>query len=171
MSRNPSFYIFGEIDIEIAEKFCKWIEEQEYHKHTTLQVYVNSTGGCVFSGQSIIDAIKSCSIPVVTIVTGCAISMGFMIAISGHARVAYKGSTLMYHEFTGFTYGKHHEQVAAREWNDYLMKTFEQLVVESVKDKKKLKQVKKKLFVPSDVYLTPEEAKKLTLIDEITKVG
>ena len=58
-----------------------------------IELYIDSYGGDVYSCYGLISVMENSKIPVHTIVTGSAMSSGFMILISGHKRFAHKLST------------------------------------------------------------------------------
>ncbi len=67
-----------------------------------IKLYISSNGGNVDDGYQLIDVIENSVTPVYTINTGCAYSMAFLIAISGHKRFATKHSTFLMHDGTNF---------------------------------------------------------------------
>lgn len=62
-----------------------------------IYVEINSLGGSVLDGLSIIDCFNNIEAPVITIVTGVAASMGFLISICGDERWATKNAWFMQH--------------------------------------------------------------------------
>jgi ATP-dependent Clp protease, protease subunit len=71
-----------------------------------ISLYLNTPGGGVYSGNSIIDTMELITPDVNTIVTGMAASMGFMIAIHGKHRSALKHARLMQHQPLGGASGQ-----------------------------------------------------------------
>lgn len=67
-------------------------------KREPIKIFIDSYGGVVSSGMSIIDAILLSKTPVYTIVTGVAYSMAGMILIAGHKRFAYPSSSFLLHD-------------------------------------------------------------------------
>ena len=68
-----------------------------------IEIYIDSYGGAVYQCFGLLSVMDKSETPVHTIVTGCAMSCGFMILISGHKRFGYKLSTPLYHQVsTGF---------------------------------------------------------------------
>ena len=68
----------------------------------TLDVHINSSGGNVFDGIAIGEAIRSHKGPVATYVDGIAASIASVIAQAGQERVMAPGSMMMIHEPFGF---------------------------------------------------------------------
>lgn len=67
-----------------------------------LDVHISSSGGDVFDGLAIADAIRSHPAPVTTYVDGLAASIASVIAQAGEKRVMAPGSMLMIHDAWGF---------------------------------------------------------------------
>ena len=65
-------------------------------------IYINSPGGCVSDGYSLIDAIRLSKTPVYTVNLALAASMGFLIFIAGHKRYAMPHAEFLLHD--GSTY-------------------------------------------------------------------
>ena len=61
-------------------------------------LYINSPGGCVTDGYSLIDAIRLSKTPVYTVNLALAASMGFLIFIAGHKRYALPHSEFLMHD-------------------------------------------------------------------------
>jgi ATP-dependent Clp protease protease subunit len=71
-----------------------------------IELYINSYGGDLYAALGAISVIESASTPVHTIVTGSAMSAGFLISISGKRRFAMGNSTFMYHQLSSYAWGK-----------------------------------------------------------------
>jgi len=71
-----------------------------------IQIYIDSYGGHVYQCLGLMGIMENSKTPIHTTVTGCAMSCGFMIAITGHKRLAYKTSTFMYHQISTIKLGK-----------------------------------------------------------------
>ena len=103
--------------------------------------------------------------PIHTIVTGAAMSCGFMILISGHKRFGYKLSTPLYHQVSTGFYGKIQDMEERLQETKRLQKLIEDITLERTNiSKKKLTDVLKNKV---DWYMSAEEAVKLGVIDEI----
>ena len=103
--------------------------------------------------------------PIHTIVTGAAMSCGFMILISGHKRFGYKLSTPLYHQVSTGFYGKIKDMEERLQETKRLQKLIEDITLERTNiSKKKLADVLKNKV---DWYMSAEEAVKLGVIDEI----
>lgn len=63
-----------------------------------IKLFIDSCGGSVTAGFTIINAISLSKTPVYTINMGTAYSMGLCILAAGHKRFAYKDATFLFHE-------------------------------------------------------------------------
>lgn len=71
-----------------------------------IQLYLNSPGGGIYAGYSILDTMEFIEPKVNTMVCGMAASMAFILAISGDDRKALRHSRLMQHQPLGGTRGQ-----------------------------------------------------------------
>jgi ATP-dependent Clp protease protease subunit len=134
-------------------------------KREPIELVVNTNGGAVYDGLSIVAAIESSKTPVFTYVYGYAMSMGLLIAVSGHRRFCSRFATFMYHQISSRAYGKIQEISSSLEeairleaiYDDYLLSKAEIL-------KSDLDEVKR---LKKNWYISAEEALTLKLIDEI----
>jgi ATP-dependent Clp protease protease subunit len=101
-----------DIDDMIVEdatlNILKWNAEdkgKEVSERKPILVYVNSNGGSVTDGFTLIDSIVNSKTPVYTINLGSEYSMGFLIGISGHKRYAMPTATFLMHDGSGFLFG------------------------------------------------------------------
>ena len=70
-----------------------------------IKIYIDSYGGAVYQCFGLLSVIERSETPIHTIVTGCAMSCGFLISISGHKRFGYPKSTYLYHQVSSGAYG------------------------------------------------------------------
>lgn len=130
-----------------------------------IKMYIDSYGGYVYQVMGLLSIMEKSKTKIHTIVTGAAMSCGFMMLILGHKRFAYENATLMYHQISGMTMGN------LKDIEDYqielkrLQDKVEELVIKKTKiTKNKLDEIREKKI---DWYLTADEALKLGVIDEI----
>lgn len=135
-----------------------------YEAHP-IKMHIDSYGGMVYQCFGLLGVMESSVTPIHTIVTGCAMSCGFMILIHGDKRFGYKHATPLYHQVSGGVIGtvKDIEQKFAQ--SKVLQKKTEQMTLDKTNiTKKKLKKIFDKKI---DWYMTAEEALSLGVIDEI----
>ena len=130
-----------------------------------IEIMIDSYGGSVYQCFGLLSVMEKSVTPIHTIVTGCAMSCGFMMLICGHKRFAHKLSTPLYHQVSSVAWGKlkdiEEDAAETRRLQDIL----EKITLEKTKiSEKKLKKVYRDKF---DWFMTTEEALKLGVVDEI----
>jgi ATP-dependent Clp protease protease subunit len=140
------------------------INSLKYKAHP-IEIYIDSYGGFVYQCWGLLSVMKNSKTPVHTIVTGCAMSCGFMMLISGHKRFAYQLSTPMFHQVSSGSWGKIKDMEEDLEETKRLQKMLEQITLEKTKiTKKKLKEI---YNAKKDWFMTAQEALSYGIIDEI----
>jgi len=130
-----------------------------------IQIYIDSYGGAVYQCFGLLGVMEKSETPIHTIVTGAAMSCGFMILISGHERFGYRLSTPLYHQVSTGFYGKVQDMEEALQETKRLQKLIEEITLDKTNiSKKKLADVLKNKV---DWYMSAEEALKLGVIDAI----
>lgn len=163
------FLLMNEISYESVQPVIEWIlaANMADERPEQLTLLICSPGGMLSSCYALIDVMRGSSIPVATVAIGEIASAGTMITMNGHPgmRFCTTNTSIMSHTYSGGSIGKHHELIAA-------VKDFEltdKRILETYKRCTGLseKVIREVLLPPSDVYLTPEEAKKYRIIDHI----
>lgn len=135
------------------------------YKPKPIKIFIDTYGGLVYQCFGLISVMNASKTPIHTIVTGCAMSCGFIIAIHGHRRFAYPNATLLYHQVSSGAVGKVADMEARLNQSKRLQKKIEDMVVERTKiTKERLRQSYKER---EDWHIEAAEAKKLNCIDEI----
>jgi ATP-dependent Clp protease, protease subunit len=172
---NQSFYmLFDDVSSVSAKEAVQWIMEANFaneDKPEVLNLVINSPGGDLNAAFAIIDVMRGSKIPVRTIGLGQIASAGLMIFIAGAKghRVLTENTSIMSHQYTWGSMGKHHELIAAvREFDLTSLR-----MVDHYKRCTGLKEekIKKYLLPPQDVYLSAKEAIELGLADTISKLN
>ena len=81
-------------------------KKEKDFKRAPIELIINSKGGNVYDGLSLINVIDNSRTSIHTYVYGLAASMGLLIAVSGHKRFSGKLSTYMYHSVSNTIGGK-----------------------------------------------------------------
>jgi len=165
---NSVHFLSGEITDENVNECIKWIIYENFDvREKILTLYINSTGGDLYSALALVDVMKSSEHPIRTITIGSAMSAAFLIAASGtHGqRYAGKNATFMCHQFTDNSEGKYHDLKASMKGNEIS----NEMMVAVLKEATGLAPsvIKKKLLPASDVYLTPQEVIDLGIADHL----
>lgn len=134
-----------------------------------IQIYIDSYGGDIYQCFGLLSIMDASQTPIHTIVTGTAMSCGFLIALHGHVRIAYPKATLMYHSVQAGGQG------TARDLEEQLYEVLrlqsmiEDIAVERTNiTKSKLKEI---FNAKTDWYMDAETALDNGCIDEIVGVA
>jgi ATP-dependent Clp protease protease subunit len=159
-------FVTGGIEDHVSSVICAqllFLESENPKKD--IAMYINSPGGVVTSGLAIYDTMQYIRPAVSTVCIGQAASMGSLLLAAGEKdkRFALPNSRIMIHQPSGGAQGQATDiEIQAREilalrarLNDiYVQHTGQKLAaVEEALER--------------DTYLTPEEAKKFGLIDQV----
>ena len=140
------------------------IHDLEY-KRPPIQMYIDSYGGAVYQCFGLLGVMEKSETPIHTIVTGAAMSCGFMILITGHKRFGYKHSTPLYHQVSTGFHGKVQDMEDSLVETKRLQKKIEDITLERTSiSKKKLNEILKN---KKDWFMTAEDALTLGVIDGI----
>ena len=132
-----------------------------------IKMIINSPGGEVSSAFALIDTMKGSKIPIYTYGLGEISSCGLMTFIAGKKGHRYitRNTSILSHQYSWGAMGKQHELMAR-------VKEFENTHNRIMNHYKKCtgmteQNIKKYLLPPEDVWLTPTEAVKYGVADEI----
>lgn len=155
------------IDINEDDKRLKKLYDIYDIEYTPrpIKIYIDSYGGSVYQCFGLLSVMENSKTPIHTIVTGCAMSCGFMMLISGHKRFAHKLSTPLYHQVSSMGWGKLKDLEEDIEETKRLQKMIEKITLDKTKiTKDRLKEV---FTCKIDWFMSAEEALKLGVVDEI----
>jgi ATP-dependent Clp protease protease subunit len=180
LPRNRTLYLAKQVDqdsmnmlskeileINSSDIFLSKISEIYDMKYNPkpIVIYIDSYGGAVYQCLGLLEIMKKSRVPVHTIVTGCAMSCGFLIAITGDKRFAYDKSTFMYHQVSYGAIGKAKEIEEEVIEGKRLQKLIEQHTLTNTNLSKK--QLKENYAAKKDWYFDSKEALKYSIIDEL----
>ena len=132
-----------------------------------IKIFIDSYGGAIYQCFGLLSIMESSKTPIHTIVTGAAMSCGFMMLICGHKRFGYPLLTPLYHQASSSFVGKVKDMEEDLVEVKRLQEKIEEIVLKKTNiSKKKLEKIYKQKI---DWYMAPEQALKLGVIDEIVK--
>jgi ATP-dependent Clp protease protease subunit len=157
------------IDINQDDEYLGKLAELHSMVYTPkpINLYIDSYGGYVYQCLGLLGIMDKSVVPVHTIVTGTAMSCGFMIAISGHKRFAYDTATHMYHQVSSGLWGKLKDMEEDLEETKRLQSIIEEITL--AKTKMTRAQLDENYKGKKDWYINAKQALKLGIIDEIIK--
>ena len=160
-------FLSGEIDLDISEMIKANLFYLESISDDDIKLYINSEGGCVYSGLGLLDVMDYIAPDIITINTGLAASMAAVILCAGTKgkRKALKRSRTMIHQpMSGFGYYAQASdmEIEAKEINS-LKKELYEIISENTG------QIYDKVYKDSDrdYWMSASDAKKYGMIDEI----
>ena len=162
---RPVILVDGIFGDSMASKFMDNIISLEEEEIEAVVVLINSPGGSVDALKAMVDVMQSTEIHITTIATGLAASCGLLLLMAGDHRMAYRTASLMSHQYSSGSRGKHHELQASVT----MQKQMHAFMLEHYMTHTGLPSARilKELLSPTDVWLTAFEAQKYNLIDDI----
>ncbi len=128
-----------------------------------IYLHINSYGGSIFAAFSLIDAIEKCTIPVVSIIEGCAASAATMISIACDERKITKHSFMLIHELRSGVWGKYSE--IEEEYNN--LKKLMKMIKDLYKKHTTIKMKELDKCLKKDIWWDAKDCLKFGLVDEI----
>ncbi len=168
LNEHGIFMLTGSIEEDSCEEAIRFILEANLNnQHDYLTMIVNSPGGYVNAGFSLIDVMNGSKLELRTIGLGILASMGLLIFIAGKKgrRSLTPNTMILSHQWSGLHWGKEHELLASQKGDSLLT----EMIIRHYRRHTGLndKDIKKYLLPPSDVWLSAKEAKRLALCDEV----
>ena len=140
-------YFNNDINSDSAFELCKELRNMEAKIKTlsvalniekqAIYLHITTDGGLIYSAFSIIDCIKSLSIPVYTIIDGFVASAGTLISLAGEKRYMCKNAYMLIHELRGGIWGKMSEIDEEYTNSKKIMEHIKKIYSENTKIKKK----------------------------------
>lgn len=167
-TKRRKVLIYGEINNKTALDVMLILSKLEQENSTEpIYLFIDSNGGSIQAGLSIIDAMNYVKPPVYTFCYSMAASMAAVILAAGEKRFAFEHSTVMIHQPLVGAQGmiKESELSEAAENLKKERNKIEELLSKSTKGKTSVKVMHK--ACEKDNYLTAQQALDMGLIDEI----
>ncbi len=168
-SRHSFFLMMEEVNLASCKQAVEWIFEANFaeERPEMLNLLITSPGGDLNAAFALIDVMRGSAIPVRTIGLGQIASAGLMIFIAGDKglRLLTPNTSILSHQYSWGAIGKEHELFAT-------VKEFDLTTKKMIAHYKKCTglteaKIREVLLPPQDVWLSPTEAKKLGLCDDV----
>ena len=159
-------FVTGQVEDDMASLVCTqlyFLDAEDPEKD--VYMYINSPGGVITSGMAIYDTMKYVSCDINTLCIGQACSMGSFLLAGGTKgkRFSLPNSQIMIHQPSGGAQGKASDiEIQAKLILD-MRRRLNQIYAENTGQK--LSVIEKAM--DRDNFMTPEEALKFGLIDQI----
>jgi ATP-dependent Clp protease protease subunit len=171
-SKHSFFLMMEEISLTTVKAATEWILDANFteERPEMLNLIITSPGGDLNAAFALIDVMRGSAIPVRTIGLGQIASAGLMIFIAGEKgqRILTPNTSILSHQYSWGAIGKEHELFAQIKEFDLTTKK----VIDHYKKCTGLpdKKIREVLLPPQDVWLSPVEAKKLGLCDDVKEL-
>jgi ATP-dependent Clp protease protease subunit len=168
-SRHSFMLLMEEISLQSVKTAVEWIFEANFaeERPEMLNLIITSPGGDLNAAFALIDVMRGSAIPIRTIGLGQIASAGLMIFIAGDKgmRILTPNTSILSHQYSWGAIGKEHELFATVKEFDLTTKKMIQHYKKSTGlSEAKIREI---LLPPQDVWLSPQEAKKLGLCDDV----
>jgi ATP-dependent Clp protease protease subunit len=168
-SKHSFMLMMEEVTLSSVKNAVEWIFEANFteERPEMLNLIITSPGGDLNAAFALIDVMRGSAIPVRTIGLGQIASAGLMIFIAGDKgmRILTPNTSILSHQYSWGAIGKEHELFAT-------VKEFDLTTKKMIQHYKKCTglteaKIREVLLPPQDVWLSPQEAKKLGLCDDV----
>lgn len=172
-SKHSFYLLMEDISLATSKTVVEWIFEANFaeERPELLNLIICSPGGDLNAAFDVIDTMRGSAIPVRTIGLGQIASAGLMIFIAGEKgqRILTPNTSILSHQYTWGAFGKEHELFAT-------VKEFDLTTKKMISHYKKCTglteaKIREILLPPQDIWLSPLEAKKLGICDEVKELS
>ena len=165
------YVLMDDIDNETVKPIVEWILVENHvvkKKKKELLLMICSSGGDMEDAFALIDVMKASSIPIKTVGLGSVASSALMIFLAGSPgrRVLTPNTSILSHQYSWGSDGKHHELFAVTKEFGLV----QQRMLRHYQETTRLDEetIKTKLLPASDVYLSANEALDLGICDYVS---
>lgn len=169
---NGVYLLMEDITPCSCKSVIEWILEENFSekRKKNLKLIINSYGGDLSACFSLIDIMRGSKIPIYTVGLGTIASCGFMLFITGQKgnRILTPNTSVLSHQYSWFSNGKHHDLTADRVEQD---RTHDRIITHYKKCLGLSKKViEEKLLPANDVWLDAKECLDLGICDDIKDI-
>lgn len=158
--------------IDAIEKITKWNKEDDENEKALInfqrepiEVYINTYGGALHVGLGFSEFLVQSKTPIHTICPAIAMSAGFIMFLGGHKRIAYKQSSIMYHQLSSGIWDNMQAIRLNHERLEEMQARMEDFIISRCKIKKS--DLRSKDKIQEDWHFTIAELKKYGIVHEI----
>ena len=167
-------YYYGEIQRDGICQLCRELKQLEskmiklkydyqLNKCPNIYIYIQSEGGDAFVGLNAMDTIRSCKVPVVTVVDGYCASAATFLLLAGKERHMRSHAGILIHQLRTEFWGKFVELKDEMKNSEKMMEIFKKIYIENSKiPTKTLNNLLEK-----ELCLTADECLEYGLVDKI----
>jgi ATP-dependent protease ClpP protease subunit len=130
-----------------------------------IYILINSYGGSIFAGLSVMDEIINSDLPITTVVDGCCASAATLFSVVGKHRLMKAHSYMLIHQLSSCFWGKHAEFKDEMENQERLMK----MIKDTYKQYTKVPMKKLDELLKHDLWFDSDTCLQYGLVDEVMK--
>lgn len=164
-------YIYDSIDEDSSLSFVNCIDkfidyDNRIGRREPIEILINSGGGLVYYGLTIISTIeklKKMGYKITTTNIGICASMAFVISVCGDIRKSYNNSVYMYHDISTYLVGKSQEIKEEMENLEKLKRICDNIVINNTKITQE--QIDDWCMRKIDKYFYSEDVIELGIVD------
>lgn len=163
--QKRQIFIFGEIDDKMAFHVTRQLIALAQINTNPIAIYIDSPGGDVANGFSIINCMRGIAPLIVTMIIGKACSMAGVIAIAGDRRLIAPNTVWMAHDMRSgiIDYATKIEDRAE------FIKNYQKKIFNFIREHTKLSEKEIRQAINGELWLFPEECLKKGVVDNILK--
>jgi len=139
-------------------------KESPIEERKPIKLYINSPGGLVIEGFSLVDCIRLSKTPVYTINLGASFSMALLIFMAGHQRYAMPHSQFLLHDGNG---GGIDSTAKLKDYLDFSLNQISKMTKEYVLSCSNISEEDFEKNYRREWYFLAKEGKKLGIVDYI----
>jgi ATP-dependent protease ClpP protease subunit len=166
--KDRTIHLFDEIDAESVGKVIKGIQLMLVANKDPIDIYINSFGGDPYSAWGAANFITlQKDVIIRTHAMGAIMSAATIIFLSGDEKIAYENSVFMFHTVSSATYGKFTVEIK----DEY--EECKRIHMDMCQFYGKYTKIPAKewfkLLKANDLYIRPEKALEMGIVDKILK--
>lgn len=171
LNEYRSIYISSDINNQISQDIFGMLEYLNAQSNNRpIIMYLNSPGGSVMDGNSIINFMKNSKSPIYTINVGNACSMAAILLLCGHKRMMLPNAFTMFHQMSRSFSKDISLRYTDMQVEKNLMDRLDVTMFNLIKEKANFpKEVLDQIY-RHDVWLSDNECLKYGVIDEIKQI-
>lgn len=169
---DNNIFFYGEVNEESAKTLNKVLRSMDKELQVAnirfgvtppIKLYINSPGGSIFAGFSVVDTIATLKTEVHTYIDGSAASAATLISLVGTKRFAHENSFMLLHQLSSSMWGKYEDFKDEMQNLDLLMERIEKIYLKYTKiPKRDLQEILK-----HDLWFEADKCLEYGLVDKI----
>lgn len=166
--KDRVIHLFDEIDADSVGKVIKGIQLMLVANKEPIDIYINSFGGDPYSAWGVANFITlQKDVVIRTHAMGAIMSAATIVFLSGDEKICYENSVFMFHTVSDSTYGKF--TVDIKDAYEECRRIHMDMCEFYGKYTKISSKEWFKLLKANDIYIRPEQALKMGIVDRILK--